>query len=66
MLKLIKNISLSSFFCLSFIVSANEIVEVNMESILEVGRENQNFQLLHKIKLIRQKVKLTKLLTNIK
>jgi len=41
MLKLIKNISLSSFFCLSFIVSANEIVEVNMESILEVGRENQ-------------------------
>tara|TARA_B100000073_G_C23693805_1_gene557523 strand:- start:36 stop:821 length:786 start_codon:yes stop_codon:yes gene_type:complete len=41
MLKLIKNISLSSFFCLSLIVSANEIVEVNMESILEVGRENQ-------------------------
>ena len=42
MFKLIKNISLPVFFCLSVLVSANEAnVEVNMESILEVGRENQ-------------------------
>ena len=42
MFKYIKNISLPVFFCLSVLVSANEAnVEVNMESILEVGRENQ-------------------------
>ena len=42
MFKFIKNISLPVLFCFSLFVSANEInVEVNMESILEVGRENQ-------------------------
>ena len=42
MFKFIKNISLPVLFCLSLFVSANETnVEVNMESILEVGRENQ-------------------------
>jgi hypothetical protein len=42
MFKFIKNISLPVLFCFSLIVSANETnVEVNMESILEVGRENQ-------------------------
>ena len=42
MLKFLKNISLSSFFCLSVITNANEVnIEVNMESLLEVGRENQ-------------------------
>ncbi len=42
MFKYIKNISLPVLFCLSVLVSANEAnVEVNMESILEVGRENQ-------------------------
>ena len=42
MFKFIKNISLPVLFCFSLFVSANETnVEVNMESILEVGRENQ-------------------------
>ena len=42
MLKFLKNISLLSFFCLSVITNANEVnIEVNMESLLEVGRENQ-------------------------
>ena len=42
MFKFIKNISLPALFCFSLFVSANETnVEVNMESILEVGRENQ-------------------------
>ena len=40
MLKLIKGISLPALFCFSTYVSANEI-EVNMENVLEVGRENQ-------------------------
>ena len=40
MLKLIKGISLPALFCFSAFVSANEI-EVNMENVLEVGRENQ-------------------------
>ena len=40
MLKLIKGISLPALFCFSTFVSANEI-EVNMENVLEVGRENQ-------------------------
>jgi hypothetical protein len=42
MFKFIKYISLPVLFCFSLLVSANETnVEVNMESILEVGRENQ-------------------------
>ena len=43
MIKIIKNISLSVFFCLvSYIAFANETnLKVNMESVLEVGRENQ-------------------------
>ena len=41
MLILIKKISLPVLFALSISVSANELVEVNMESVLEVGRENQ-------------------------
>lgn len=40
MLKLIKGISLPALFCFSSFVSANE-VEVNMENVLEVGRNNQ-------------------------
>ena len=40
MLKYIKGISLPVLFCFSTFVISNE-VEVNMESILEVGRENQ-------------------------
>ena len=40
MLKLIKGISLPALFCFSTFVLANEI-EVNMENVLEVGRENQ-------------------------
>ena len=40
MLKLIKGISLPALFGFSTFVSANEI-EVNMENVLEVGRENQ-------------------------
>tara|TARA_B100001109_G_scaffold121784_1_gene99168 strand:- start:3059 stop:3823 length:765 start_codon:yes stop_codon:yes gene_type:complete len=40
MLKYIKGISLPVLFCFSTFVFSNE-VEVNMESILEVGRENQ-------------------------
>ena len=42
MFNYIKNISLPILFCFSVLISANEVnVEVNMESILEVGRENQ-------------------------
>ena len=42
MLKLIKNTSLPAFLFISILISANEeSVEVNMENILEVGRENQ-------------------------
>ncbi len=44
MFKLIKNKSLTAFFCFIFSISinANEIIaEVNMENVLEVGRENQ-------------------------
>ena len=41
MLILIKKISLPVLFALSISVSANELVEVNMENVLEVGRENQ-------------------------
>ena len=42
MLKLLKNISLPTFLFISILISANEeSVEVNMENILEVGRENQ-------------------------
>ena len=41
MLKLIKGISLPALFCLSTFVTANEI-EVNMENVLEVGRNNQS------------------------
>ena len=41
MLILIKKISLPVLFALSISVSANELVEVNMEDVLEVGRENQ-------------------------
>ena len=42
MLKLIKNISLPILFCFIVFVLSNEAsVEANMESILEVGRENQ-------------------------
>ena len=44
MFKLIKNKSLTAFFCFIFSVSINaneNIAEVNMENVLEVGRENQ-------------------------
>ena len=42
MFNYIKNISLPILFCFSVLISANEVnVEVNMESVLEVGRENQ-------------------------
>ena len=42
MLILLKKISLPIIFGFSILVSANEMnVEVNMESVLEVGRENQ-------------------------
>jgi len=40
MLKLMKGISLPALFCLSTFVMAN-VIEVNMENVLEVGRENQ-------------------------
>ena len=40
MLKLIRGILLPGIFCFSTFVLANEI-EVNMENVLEVGRENQ-------------------------
>jgi hypothetical protein len=42
MLILLKKISLPIIFGFSILLSANEMnVEVNMESVLEVGRENQ-------------------------
>lgn len=41
MLIFIKKISLPVLFAFSISVSANELVEVNMENVLEVGRENQ-------------------------
>ena len=67
MFKFIKNISLPVLFCFSLFVSANETnVEVNMESILEVGRENQTLSAIRKIKSIKQKDKQIKLLMNIK
>ena len=40
MFNYIKNISLPILFCFSVLISANEVnVEVNMESVLEIGRE---------------------------
>jgi len=42
MFNYIKNISLPFLFGFSLLISSNEVnVEINMESILEVGRENQ-------------------------
>ena len=42
MFNYLKNISLSVLFGFSLLISSNEVnVEINMESILEVGRENQ-------------------------
>ena len=41
MLILLKKFSLPILFGFSILTYANELVEVNMESILEVGRENQ-------------------------
>ncbi len=42
MIKHVKRYSLPLLLCIAFITSANEVsVEVNMESILEIGRENQ-------------------------
>ena len=42
MIKHVKRISLPLLLCFAVITSANEVsVEVNMESILEIGRENQ-------------------------
>ena len=42
MTKYVKRISLPLLLCFAVITSANEVsVEVNMESILEIGRENQ-------------------------
>jgi len=41
MYKFIKNISLPVLIGFSVISLANEVVEVNMESVLEVGRDNQ-------------------------
>ena len=41
MLIFIKKISLLILFGFSILTYANELVEVNMESVLEVGRENQ-------------------------
>ena len=42
MIKHVKRISLPLLLCFAVTASANEVsVEVNMESILEIGRENQ-------------------------
>ena len=41
MYKFMKNISLPVLIAFSVISLANEVVEVNMESVLEVGRDNQ-------------------------
>ena len=42
MLKYIKNTSLLSLLLSSMFIFSNEVnIEVNMESILEIGRENQ-------------------------
>ena len=41
MYKIMKNISLSILIGFSAILLANEVVEVNMENVLEVGRDNQ-------------------------
>ena len=41
MYKFIKNISLPVLIGFSFTSFANEVVEVNMENVLEVGRDNQ-------------------------
>ena len=42
MLVLLKNISLPVLFGFSIFISSNEsLIEINMESVLEVGRENQ-------------------------
>ena len=41
MYKFMKNISLPVLIGFSVISLANEVVEVNMESVLEVGRDNQ-------------------------
>ena len=42
MFNYLKNISLSVLFGFSLLISSNEVnVEINMESVLEVGRENQ-------------------------
>ena len=41
MLILLKKFSLPILFGFSVLTYANELVEVNMESVLEVGRENQ-------------------------
>ena len=42
MFNYLKNISLPVLFGFSLLISSNEVnVEINMESILEVGRENQ-------------------------
>ena len=40
MFKFIKRTSLPAFLCFSVFISSNEI-EVNMESVLEIGRDNQ-------------------------
>ena len=41
MLIFMKKISLPILFCFSIFSYSNELIEINMESVLEVGRENQ-------------------------
>ncbi len=59
MLILLKKFSLPILFGFSVLTYANELVEVNMESVLEVGRENQELLQHHKTRLILQKDKQT-------
>ena len=54
MLKLIKGISLPALFCFSTFVSANEI-EVNMENVLEVGRNNQTLSAVSQNRIDKRK-----------
>jgi len=57
MFNYIKNISLPVLFCFSVLISANEVnVEVNMESILEVGRENQTLSANSQDKIDQDKI----------
>ena len=61
MLILLKKISLPILFGFSIIISANEMnVEVNMERVLEVGRENQTLSASSQDKIDQTEDKQTK------